>query len=78
VPEHEGNGGEQGDNSAKCDVSPRRGRQGGAVEEDVEAIQKVSHLRGAHVEEEWKGIFMEEEGNCVSKMREHVIQSSMG
>ena len=59
------------------------------MEEDVEAIQKVSHLggdweseiflgkkeeeqknfvvasdlRGAHVEEEWKGIFMEEEGN---------------
>ena len=46
APEHEGNGGEQGDNSAKCDVSPRCGRQDGAVEEDVEAIQKVCHLGG--------------------------------
>ena len=56
APEHEGNGGEQGDNSTKCDVSPRRGRQGGAVEEDVEAMQKVSHLGGDWESESFLGI----------------------
>ena len=43
-PEHEGDGGEKGDDSTKGDVAPRCRRQGRTVQQDVQTIQEVRHL----------------------------------
>ena len=45
TPEHEGDGGEEGDDSTKCDVAPGCGRQSWAVQKDVQTVQKVPNLR---------------------------------
>jgi len=78
VPEHEGDGGEKGDDSAKGDVAPRSRRQSWTVQQDVQPIQEVRHLRGVEVDEDGKRVRVEEQGNRMPKMREHIIKSSMG
>ena len=45
APEHESDGGEEGDHSAKGDVAPRSRRQGGTVQQGVQTVQEVAHLR---------------------------------
>ena len=45
LPEHEGDGGEEGDDSTKGDVAPRSRWQSWTVQQDVQTIQQVCYLR---------------------------------
>ena len=45
LPEHESDGGEEGDNSAEGDVAPRGRRQSWTVQQDVQPIQEIRHLK---------------------------------
>ena len=51
IPEHESNGGEEGDDSAEGDVAPRGRRQSWTVQQDVQPIQKVRHLKDMYKSE---------------------------